>query len=85
MRKQDPIKPTTKESYAMSKGQTSNRFEVLGKIPKPKVPASQTNTYIKKESKLLIQILEADHKSCKTREIPISGKKGKIVISITKL
>ena len=63
MSKQDPIKPTTKESYAMSKGQTSNRFEVLGKIPKRKVPASQTNVYIPKESKLLIQILEADHKS----------------------
>ena len=63
MSKQDPIKPTTKESYAMSKGQTSNRFEVLGKIPKPKVSASQTTAYITKESKLLVQILEADHKS----------------------
>ena len=63
MSKQDPIKSTTKESYAMSKGQTSNRFEVLGKIPKPKVPASQTTAYITKESKLLVQILEADHKS----------------------
>ena len=47
----------------MSKGQTLNLFEVLGKIPKPKVPTSQTNAYIKKESKLLIQILEADHRS----------------------
>ena len=63
MSKQDPIKPTTKESYAMSKGQTLNRFEVLGKIPKPKVPASQNTVYILKESKLLIQVLEADHKS----------------------
>ena len=63
MSKQDLIKPTTKESYAMSKGQTSNRFEVLGKILKPKVPASQNTAYIPKESKLLIQVLEADHKS----------------------
>ena len=63
MSKQDPIKPTTKESYAMSKGQTSNRFEVLGKIPKPKVSSSQNTAYIPKESKLLIQVLEADHKS----------------------
>ena len=63
MSKQDPIKPRTKESYVMSKGQTSNRFEVLGKIPKPKVSASQTTAYITKESKLSVQILEADHKS----------------------
>ena len=63
MSKQDPIKPTTKDSYAMSKGQTSNRFEVLGKIPKPKVLASQNPIHISKESKLLIQVLEVDHKS----------------------
>ena len=63
MSKQDPIKPTTKESYAMSKGQTSNSFEVIGKIPKPKVLASQNPIHISKESKLLIQVLEVDHKS----------------------
>ena len=34
----------------MSKGQTSNRFEVLGKIPKPKVLASQNPIHISKES-----------------------------------
>ena len=33
--KQDPIKPTTKASYAMQKSQTSNRFEVLGKPSQP--------------------------------------------------
>ena len=34
----------------MSKGQTSNHFEVLGKIPKPKVLASQNPIHISKES-----------------------------------
>ena len=63
MSKQDPMKPTTKDSYAMSKGQTSNLFEVLGKIPKAKVPASQNTACIPRESKLLIHVLEADHKS----------------------
>ena len=62
MSKQDPIKPTTKESYAMSKAQSSNRFEVLGKIPKPNTPSSSSPAYHTKEPKLLIQVLEADHK-----------------------
>ena len=61
MSKADPIKPTTKESYAMPKSQTSNRFEVLGKIPKPNTPSSSNPVYLAKEPKLLIQVLEADH------------------------
>ena len=63
MSKTDPIKPTTKESYAMPKTQTSNRFEVLGKIPKPAVPSSSNPVYISKEPELLIQVLEAGHRS----------------------
>ena len=63
MSKQDPIKSTTKESYAMLKAQSSNRFEVLGKIPKPNIPSSSSPAYHTKEPKLLIQVLEADHKS----------------------
>ena len=63
MSKADPIKPTTKESYAMPKTQTSNRFEVLGKIPKPVVPSPSNLVYISKEPKLLIRVLEADHRS----------------------
>ena len=59
--KQDLIKPTTKESYAMQKPQTSNRFEVLGKIPKPASSNPSNFAYYTKESKLLLQILEADH------------------------
>ena len=41
---QKPFKPTTKESYAMTKTQvqTLNRFEVLGKMPKPFIPSSST-------------------------------------------
>ena len=62
MSKADPIKPTTKESCAMPKTQTSNCFEVLGKIPKPAVPSSSNPVYISKEPKLLIQVLEADHR-----------------------
>ena len=63
MSKQDPIKPTTKGSYAMPKAQSSNHFEVLGKIPKPNTPSSSRPSYITKEPKMLIQVLEADHKS----------------------
>ena len=59
--KQDPIKPTTKESYALQKTQTSNHFEVLGKTPKPTSSSPSNLVYHTKESKLLLQILEADH------------------------
>ena len=63
MSKADPIKPTTKESYAMPKAQTSNHFKVLGEIPKSNTPSSSSPVYLIKEPKLLIQVLEADHKS----------------------
>ena len=63
MSKVDPIKPTTKESYAMPKPQPSNHFEVLGKIPKPYVPSFSNPVYKSKEPKQLIQVLEADHRS----------------------
>ena len=64
------------------KGQSSNHFEVLGKIPKPKVPASQTNAYIKKKFKLLIQILEANHKSASgSFELQKKFQKEKIFLS----
>ena len=63
MSKVDPIKTTTKESYAMSKAQSSNRFEVLGKIPKPIVPTPTNPAYISKEPKQLLQVLEAGHRS----------------------
>ena len=56
----DPIKPTTKASYAMQKSQTSNRFEVLGK---PSSSNPQKIVYHTKESRLLLQILEPDHLS----------------------
>ena len=63
MSKVNPIKPTTKESYVMPKDQTysSNRFEVLGNIPKPSAPTSSNPIYRSKEARQLIQILEADH------------------------
>ena len=61
--KQDPIKPTTKASYAMAKSQTSNRFEVLGKTPEPSSSNPQKFAYHTKESRLLLQILEPDHLS----------------------
>ena len=56
-------KPTTKKSYVMPRTQVQNpnRFEVLGKIPKPSFPSSSIPIYHIKEAKLLIQILEADH------------------------
>ena len=57
----DPIKPTTKASYAMQKSQTSNRFEVLGKPPQPSSSNPQKFVYHIKESNLLLQILETDH------------------------
>ena len=47
----------------MPKAQSSNHFEVLGKIPKPNAPSSSRPSYITKEPKMLIQVLEADHKS----------------------
>ena len=59
--KQDPIKPTTKASYAMQKSQTSNRFEVLGKPSQPSSSNLQKFAYQTKESRLLLQILEPDH------------------------
>ena len=59
--KQDPIKPTTKASYAMPKSQTSNRFEVLGKTPQPSSSNPQKFSYYTKESRLVLQILETDH------------------------
>ena len=62
MSKQEPIKPTTKGSYVMPKAQSSNRFEVLGKIPKPNTLSSSSPVYQIKEPKMLIQVLEADHK-----------------------
>ena len=81
MSKADPIKPITKESYAMQKTQTSNRFEVLGKIPKPVVPSSSNPIYIYKEPKLLIQVLEADHRSASgSFELQIFFQKDKFFI-----
>ena len=62
-KKQDPIKPTTKESYAMPKTQTSNRFEVLGILFKANTSNTSKPVYCTKESKLMLQILEADHLS----------------------
>ena len=63
MSKANSIKPTTKESYAMTKiqSQTSNHFKFLGKIPKPSTPCSSNPAYHSKEARQLIQILEADH------------------------
>ena len=60
MSKANPIKPTTKESYAMPKAQSqpSNRFEVLGKIPKSFTPTSSNLIYKSKEARQLIQVLE---------------------------
>ena len=65
MSKANPIKPTTKESYAMPKAhtQSSNRFEVLGKIHKSFAPTSSNPIYKSKEARQLIQVLEADHRS----------------------
>ena len=47
----------------MPKAHTSNRFKVLGKIPKPYVPSSSNPVYKYKEPKQLIQVLEVDHQS----------------------
>ena len=65
MSKANPTKPMTKGFYAMPKAQasTSNIFEVLGKNPKPSLPNNLPSAYQTKESKQLIQILEADHES----------------------
>ena len=59
--KHEPIKPTTKASYAMQKSQTSNRFEVMGKPSQPSSSNPQKFAYQTKESRLLLQILEPDH------------------------
>ena len=59
--KQDPIKPTTKDSYVMQKSQTSNCFEVLGKPSQPSSSNPHKFAYQTKESRLLLQILEPDH------------------------
>ena len=59
--RQDPIKPTTKASYAMQISQTSNRFEVLGKTPQPSSSNPQKFAYYTKESILVLHILETDH------------------------
>ena len=50
-----PIKPTTKESYAMPKAQTSNRFEVLGQLSKAKSSNPSKPVYLTKETKLIIK------------------------------
>ena len=57
-----PSKPTTKEPYAMAKTQvqTLNRFEVMGKMPKPFIPSSSTSISETKEANSLIPILEVD-------------------------
>ena len=47
----------------MQKSQNSNRFEVLGKPPKPASSNPSNFAYYTKEFKLLLQILEADHLS----------------------
>ena len=60
-KQQVPIKPTTKESYAMPKTQTSNRFEVLGQLSKAKSSNPLKPVYLTKETKLMLQVLEADH------------------------
>ena len=59
-KKTTPQKPITKESYALPKTptQTLNRFEVLGKIPRPSVP--KLIAYFSKEAKLLLNFLEND-------------------------
>ena len=62
-KKIDPIKPTTKESHAMPKTQTSNRFEVLGNLSKANTSNISKPVYFTKESKLMLQVLEADHLS----------------------
>ena len=57
----EPMKPTSKASYAMPKTQTSNRFEVLGKTLHPSFQTPQKFAYQTKENRLLLQILEPDH------------------------
>ena len=82
MSKTDPIKPTTKESYAMPKAQPSNCFEVLGKIPKPSTPSSSNPVYKSKEPKQLIQVLETDHQSALgSFEIQFFFQKDKFFVS----
>ena len=46
-----------------AQAQTPNRFEVLGKIPKPSISSFSTPVYQTKEAKLMIQIIEVDHLS----------------------
>ena len=62
-KQQDPIKPTTKESYAMPKTPTSNRFEVLGQLSKVKSSNPSKSVYLTKDTKLMLQVLEANHLS----------------------
>ena len=57
----EPMKPTSKASYAMPKTQISNRFEVLGKSLHPSFQTPQKFAYQTKENRLLLQILEPDH------------------------
>ena len=84
MSKANSIKPTAKESCAMSKieSQTSNRFEVLRKIPKPSTPSSSNLVYQSKEARQLIQILEADHISASgTFDLQFFFQKDKFFLS----
>ena len=62
-KQQGPIKTTTKESYAMPKNQTSNRFEVLGQLSKAKTSNLSKPMYLTKDTKLMLQVIEADHLS----------------------
>ena len=68
-KQKDPIKPTTKSSYAIQKSQTSNRFEVLGKPSQPSSSNPQKFVYHTKESRLLLQILEPDYLSASSEMI----------------
>ena len=84
MSKVNSIKPTTKESYAMPKiqSQTSNRFEVLGNIPKPSTSSSSNPVYQSKEARQLIQILEVDHISAsRTFDLQFFFQKDKFFLS----
>ena len=47
----------------MPKAQTSNRFEVLGQMSKAKTSNPSKPIYLTKETKLMLQVLEANHLS----------------------
>ena len=47
----------------MPKTQTSNRFEVLGQLSKAKSSNPSKPVYLTKDTKLMLQVLEADHLS----------------------